>query len=65
MTDTNETPLIYTTRGNEPIDGLVLVPAWEFFPDANGNLGGARFTEEYFCKRTGESVKKSVHVWQK
>lgn len=50
-------PLIYTTKGNVPVDSLEHRPRWEDHPEATV------FVDEYFLD--GESVKRSVHVLSK
>ena len=52
----NETPLIYTSKGNMPIDMLTRKDGWEF--DANG----VSYWEEYHL--SDELVKRSVARYQ-
>ena len=49
-----EVPLIYTTKGNLPIDTLEYSHAWEETPDY------VKFIEMY--RLDGEVVKQSAHV---
>lgn len=48
------TPLIYTTKGNVPIDSLTHCPTWEETDD------WVKFIDTYTLD--GEVVKQSVHV---
>ena len=50
-----EQPLIYTTKGNLPIEALEHSHKWEFVGKA------IKFTETY--KLDGEIVKESPHVF--
>lgn len=52
----DEVPLIYTNRGNIPIDSLQYMPKWEFDPR------GISFIEEYHLE--GVLVKSNVHRYQ-
>lgn len=50
----DETPLIYTTKGNVPIDSLIHCPTWEEGDDY------IKFIDTYTLD--GEVVKQSVHL---
>ena len=52
-----DVPLIYTTKGNLPVDSLAYSTHWE---DAEDYM---KFVETY--KLEGEVVKESVHVYCK
>jgi hypothetical protein len=54
---TTEVPLIYTSKGNVPIDSLEYKTIW----DDNENY--ISFTEQYFDG--DELVKSSTHVYSK
>ena len=49
-----EQPLVWTSKGNIPIEGLAYSTEWEDLPDQ------VRFVETY--KQGDEIVKRSVHV---
>lgn len=51
------TPLIYTSKGNLPVEDLTYTTKWEDRPDA------VIFTEEYH--QGDELVKRSVHALSK
>lgn len=53
----NETPLIWTSKGNLPIDDLTYSYEWEDKPDY------IKFTETY--KLDDEIVKQSSHIYSK
>ena len=53
----NDTPLIYTTKGNLPIDSLEYSHTWEETPDY------IKFVETH--KLDGEIVKQAAHVYIK
>lgn len=55
MTSTNE-PLIFTTRGNVPIDSLDYSHEWL------ENDEELRLVETYKAKDNGEIVKQNVHI---
>ncbi len=50
----NDTPLIYTSRGNLPVDSLTYSTRWERTDDF------VKFVETYALD--GEVVKESAHV---
>lgn len=50
-----DTPLIWTTKGNLPIDSLERKDGWEFTPNT------ITFWEEY--KKEGEIVKRNVAIY--
>lgn len=52
------TPLIYTTKGNVPVDSLRYETAWDV-QDAY-----IKFTERY-RDESGEIVKESAHVYSR
>ena len=52
-----DTPLIYTTRGNLPVDSL------EYFHEWEDTQEYTKFVEGY--KLDGEVVKRSAHVLMK
>jgi len=52
----HDNPLLYTSKGNIPFDGLVHKPLWEF------DETGISFIEEYWLG--GECVKRSVARFQ-
>lgn len=52
---TDSTPLIYTTKGNIPIEGLEYKTKWDHCPDRY-----VKFVEIYLLD--GEVVKESAHV---
>lgn len=54
---TDDTPLIYTTKGNLPISSLVLSTQWEDAPDY------VKLIEIYTLD--GEVVRASTHVLSK
>lgn len=51
---TQDTPLIWTTKGNIPIEGLQYSTEWQETADQ------VRFIETY--KQDDEVVKRSIHV---
>jgi hypothetical protein len=53
----DDTPLIWTTKGNLPIASLAYHHAWTETPDE------ISFVEEY--KLDGEVVKRNVHIFLK
>lgn len=53
----DDTPLIWTTKGNLPIAALVYHHSWTETPDE------ISFVEEY--KLDGEVVKRNVHIFLK
>jgi hypothetical protein len=57
MSDIDDSvPLLYTSKGNIPIDGLELKTLWNF------EETGITFTEEYW--QGDECVKRSAHRFQ-
>jgi hypothetical protein len=52
-----EKPLIYTSKGNVPIDGLQVKTTWDF------DEQGITFAEEYYDADDG-LVKRSAHRFQ-
>ena len=54
MTDV---PLIYTSKGNLPVDSLQYLTQWEDAPDY------MKFTEIYLLD--GEIVKQNAHIYKK
>jgi hypothetical protein len=54
MSDPTDTPLIYTSRGNLPMDQLDYSTRWEDNPDFT------KFVETY--RYQGEVVRESAHV---
>lgn len=55
--ENNEVPMIWTSKGNLPIEQLKYVTAWD--EDENN----VRFREAYFFN--GEMVRESAHVYSK
>lgn len=55
----NEAPLIYTTRGNVPVESLRQEISWEDTPTY------VKMTERYFDLNDGEVVKESAYVLSK
>jgi hypothetical protein len=55
----NETPLIYTTKGNVPLDSVELKVEWFFEPEY------VKLVEKAFDKASGELIKESAHVYSK
>lgn len=53
----NEVPLIYTSKGNLPVEELEYSTAWEDSEDY------IKFVEKYFLD--GEVVKESAHIYAK
>ena len=51
-----DAPLIYTSKGNVPIDSLTYETAWDDQPDYT------KFVERY-RDASGEVVKESAHVY--
>ena len=56
MTDTSQVPLIWTTKGNVPVDTLQLSTRWEITEDH------IILVEEYTEVATGEVVRSSSHI---
>lgn len=55
---TNDTPLIWTTRGNLPLADLAYAVRWEDTPDYIKLI-------ETYTAGDGEVVKESAHVYAK
>jgi hypothetical protein len=53
---TEETPMIWTTKGNLPIASLTYQTAWDVNPEY------VKFMERYVTQ-DGEVVKESAHVY--
>ena len=51
----SEVPLIYTAKGNVPVDSLDYTKEWEFGDDV------VWFREFWHDRETGELVKNNVH----
>jgi hypothetical protein len=56
MQNLQETPLIYTSKGNLPVSSLVRSDGWEFNPD------GITYWEQYVLN--SEIVKRNVARYQ-
>ncbi len=54
--DTNEEPLIWTTRGNVPLASLEYCIGWEITDTS------IVFREQYRFKDTGEVAKENSHI---
>jgi len=52
----NEKPLIWTTKGNVPLDSLEYYIGWEITDKS------ITFREEYRFKDTGEVAKQNSHI---
>lgn len=58
---TDEIPLIFTSKGNLPVDSLKYETAWEEAPTENGEIPiYTKFIETYLLD--GEIVRQSAHV---
>lgn len=55
----NDTPLIYTSRGNVPIDSVDIKVEWFIEPDY------IKVVEKGYDKTSGELIKESAHVYSK
>jgi hypothetical protein len=52
-------PLIYTSRGNVPLDSVDIKVEWCVEPDY------IKLVEKAFDKASGELIKESAHVYSK
>jgi hypothetical protein len=55
----SEVPLIYTSRGNVPLDSVDIKVEWFFEPDY------VKLVEKAFDKVSGELIKESAHIYSK
>lgn len=57
-----DTPLIFTSKGNLPIDELEYTPSWQFNRGEDGVVLSIVFSEEY-KDSVGDIVKRNAHVY--